>query len=198
VKAQIDAFTASVISKQEASETAITRRLSSIETKLNRGGMGNGGDDDVKTRAAARRFHILTLASRASSKPAPECWTSISISRRSKPTRSRSQPTCGATSAEWKRRRWRWGPIRTAATGCRIRCRPGSSRKSTRRARSGRSPPSRTSAPTHWRCRTISARWTRDGSANRRPGPRPTRPVSACFASGARDVRDAVRNPETA
>ena len=65
VKAQIDAYAASVIAKQEASETALSKRLSGIETKLGRIGMGagNGDDDEAKTRAGQRRFHILTLAS---------------------------------------------------------------------------------------------------------------------------------------
>ena len=70
VKAQIDAYAASVVAKQEASETALSKRLSGIETKLGRIGMGAGnGDDEVKTRAGQRRFHILTLASHGQLKP---------------------------------------------------------------------------------------------------------------------------------
>jgi predicted phage gp36 major capsid-like protein len=65
VKAQIDALTASVTEKHAALETKFSARLTTLETKANRHGLG-GGFSEAQDKAAAgrKRFHIQTLAGR--------------------------------------------------------------------------------------------------------------------------------------
>lgn len=72
VKAQIDALSASVLEKQAALEKASGDRLSKLETKLNRGGMGSGDNqDEAKTRAMAKEFHKVAAARRGQLKSGP-------------------------------------------------------------------------------------------------------------------------------
>jgi HK97 family phage major capsid protein len=65
VKAQIAALTASVTEKHAALETKFSARLTTLETKANRHGLG-GGFSEAQDKAAAgrKRFHIQTLAGR--------------------------------------------------------------------------------------------------------------------------------------
>jgi HK97 family phage major capsid protein len=65
VKAQMDALTTSVTEKHAALETKFSARLTTLETKANRHGLG-GGFSEAQDKAAAgrKRFHIQTLAGR--------------------------------------------------------------------------------------------------------------------------------------
>ena len=61
----MDALTASVTEKHAALETKFSARLTTLETKANRHGMG-GGFSEAQDKAAAgrKRIHIQTLAGR--------------------------------------------------------------------------------------------------------------------------------------
>lgn len=66
MKAQIDALSASVSEKNAALEKGVGTRLSAIEAKMNRTGMGGGtgGDVEAKARADAILFNQTMLAGR--------------------------------------------------------------------------------------------------------------------------------------
>ena len=72
VKSQIDALTASVTEKQAAFEKKLTGSLDELSAKLNRKGMGPGGDDknEEAFKTAARLFHRANMGAKGVAMPA--------------------------------------------------------------------------------------------------------------------------------